>query len=99
MAATMWCWLSISVPSRSRAQSRRSPTRSLLEWLERIAAGRLVETEERPGALHVVVERRYDLQRPAAGAGNPDGAGVEMQLARSEEHTSELQSLMRISYA
>src|SRR3546814_12241382 len=81
MAARMWCWLSISVPSRSRAQSRRSPTRSLLEWLERIAAGRLVETEERPGALHVVVERRYDLQRPAAGAGNPDGAGVEMQLA------------------
>src|SRR3546814_13749845 len=81
MAATMWCWLSISVPSRSRAQSRRSPTRSLLEWLERIAAGRLVETEDRPGALHVLVGRRYDLPRPAAGAGNPDGAGVELQLA------------------
>src|SRR3546814_5988667 len=29
-----------------------------------------------------------------AGGGHPDGCG-----ARSEEHTSELQSLMRISYA
>src|SRR3546814_6590921 len=29
----------------------------------------------------------------------PDSAGLRVQLPRSEEHTSELQSLMRISYA
>src|SRR3546814_9764619 len=29
----------------------------------------------------------------------PDGATVERMVDRSEEHTSELQSLMRISYA
>src|SRR3546814_2286981 len=32
--------------------------------------------------------------------GNPDfGSGVDWNFYRSEEHTSELQSLMRISYA
>src|SRR3546814_4689289 len=33
------------------------------------------------------------------GARHPRHADVEQQAARSEEHTSELQSLMRISYA
>src|SRR3546814_2111962 len=32
-------------------------------------------------------------------AGNADQADIDLELARSEEHTSELQSLMRISYA
>src|SRR3546814_2098458 len=49
------------------------------------------------------VEPRYgnlqpDLARPGCGSGHcsyPQTVG----LARSEEHTSELQSLMRISYA
>src|SRR3546814_6645462 len=35
-----------------------------------------------------------DVRRPTGGPGPPAGAGW-----RSEEHTSELQSLMRISYA
>src|SRR3546814_3453267 len=50
--------------------------------------------------------RGGDLQRHAASASHAParahlpGAGVECpQAARSEEHTSELQSLMRISYA
>src|SRR3546814_1075410 len=40
-----------------------------------------------------------DLQADALGAGHLvfEGAGLDHQ--RSEEHTSELQSLMRISYA
>src|SRR3546814_6043859 len=36
----------------------------------------------------------------AEGAGNEDKGNIELALVqRSEEHTSELQSLMRISYA
>src|SRR3546814_19712356 len=46
---------------------------------------------------------RYGATRVAAAfTGFADltlGAGAEAVLARSEEHTSELQSLMRISYA
>src|SRR3546814_8320936 len=36
---------------------------------------------------------------PEAGAGDRRDAGFFEELVRSEEHTSELQSLMRISYA
>src|SRR3546814_9156580 len=39
--------------------------------------------------------RQHADQEPAAGA----AAHLEVVAARSEEHTSELQSLMRISYA
>src|SRR3546814_6243697 len=35
----------------------------------------------------------------AKGARHPNGEGRDLRLQRSEEHTSELQSLMRISYA
>src|SRR3546814_3390639 len=57
--------------------------------LDAAAAGRArVE-----GARH----RRLHL-RAAAGA-HPAGAGVAVAAGRSEEHTSELQSLMRTSYA
>src|SRR3546814_2666262 len=35
----------------------------------------------------------------SGGNGAPKAPGDERRLARSEEHTSELQSLMRISYA
>src|SRR3546814_4513201 len=48
----------------------------------------------------------HRLQRCAAGDGRRTGADLDRQpdpvekgLGRSEEHTSELQSLMRISYA
>src|SRR3546814_1785694 len=34
-----------------------------------------------------------------AGTNTPLGAGIPVTCARSEEHTSELQSLMRLSYA
>src|SRR3546814_7008992 len=50
------------------------------------------------GDRHVV-----DVALAQPGAGDPQEPGVGLQLrdrgARSEEHTSELQSLMRISYA
>src|SRR3546814_2156251 len=38
---------------------------------------------------------RYSASRQHAG----DGLGIVSAIGRSEEHTSELQSLMRISYA
>src|SRR3546814_9915185 len=41
---------------------------------------------------------RGDLRRGRIDPGNHRGQAVELTL-RSEEHTSELQSLMRISYA
>src|SRR3546814_1628784 len=39
------------------------------------------------------------LRRPVQSARRPDLTGSPVPLWRSEEHTSELQSLMRISYA
>src|SRR3546814_4091505 len=45
--------------------------------------------------------RQHRIARPAQalqGAGHPGGGGTAVG-PRSEEHTSELQSLMRISYA
>src|SRR3546814_1090905 len=55
-------------------------------------AGRLAESE-RGGLRHRLVGQRGRARDDADAAGPIDVAG------RSEEHTSELQSLMRISYA
>src|SRR3546814_10551962 len=52
--------------------------------------------EDRPAALH----RLYDLVRQdQQDQESRIGPHPRRKLARSEEHTSELQSLMRISYA
>src|SRR3546814_6980403 len=72
------------------------------------AANRQASAAPTESGPAVLIERTRDhlqltLNRPA----NRNGMTVEMrdalcealQLARSEEHTSELQSLMRISYA
>src|SRR3546814_2452721 len=70
-----------------------------------------VEIEVRLQMGRQGVERRLHLRviRPAGGGarfqaakeGGAEGVGGKeaVQVARSEEHTSELQSLMRISYA
>src|SRR3546814_1435612 len=65
------------------------------------ADARLVEVEARFDAVvataHGEVTHRH---RRHVEAGDRQGAGEALQLeARSEEHTSELQSLMSISYA
>src|SRR3546814_8927994 len=60
----------------------------------------LQDGERRPGSRRRPVARSRD--RPAARRRCLDHAHhalVEYQCGRSEEHTSELQSLMRISYA
>src|SRR3546814_4207031 len=46
-----------------------------------------------------VVDQRMRLQRRLDLGGERFGGGCRGRVARSEEHTSELQSLMRISYA
>src|SRR3546814_9023856 len=51
-----------------------------------------------PGIGDVVVQAGLDDQVDGLLAGDPEPGGV-LAVARSEEHTSELQSLMRISYA
>src|SRR3546814_7130526 len=50
------------------------------------------------GAVGVAIGRFFD-EAGAPVAGSHDGRMVGISLDRSEEHTSELQSLMRISYA
>src|SRR3546814_9481563 len=47
-----------------------------------------------PGATTVSAHTLFDIVRKL-----PEGSQVSLSAARSEEHTSELQSLMRISYA
>src|SRR3546814_4791065 len=59
---------------------------------------------QREGALQALQCRRHGLLRrhlavEIAGDQMHHGFGVGLGLERSEEHTSELQSLMRISYA
>src|SRR3546814_3932738 len=61
---------------------------------------------EAEGFAGAVRQHAQDLRRPGIGAGGPEdprgavpAAGEDPQQGRSEEHTSELQSLMRISYA
>src|SRR3546814_5251057 len=60
-----------------------------------LPAGRAVGRPAGHGGEHAGVERGADGQLRAG----PRRARLRLPLVRSEEHTSELQSLMRISYA
>src|SRR3546814_3487596 len=62
---------------------------------------RSVDIKQRQACVAGGKRPRHGQANTLAGAGNEhDFAGKIMKsLARSEEHTSELQSLMRISYA
>src|SRR3546814_2586629 len=66
-------------------------TRELLDADVLDSPGCLILDVRIPGASGL------DLQRQVAGNGNPKP--IIFLTGRSEEHTSELQSLMRISYA
>src|SRR3546814_3620043 len=62
----------------------------------------LFRSPRRPGAGRVSPGRARECRKRAAGSsgGAPAEDGTScVRAARSEEHTSELQSLMRISYA
>src|SRR3546814_6608498 len=72
---------------------RDCPDAALLAWMEREEL--LFRRLER----HIVAER-ISSGFLAAGGADVDGfLGFSLSVQRSEEHTSELQSLMRISYA
>src|SRR3546814_4727147 len=85
------------------APARSGPgRRALARHLARTARGRALHAGKlaRSPAARCLLAARLDLRelrrgrRPGAGVGRLGG-----WLPRSEEHTSELQSLMRISYA
>src|SRR3546814_10164295 len=81
-------------PRAARDRGRR-PGRLLPDTrARRLAPRRLLYQPARHRRKPVVDAADADLSRSDAGPSPPDRA-----RARSEEHTSELQSLMRISYA
>src|SRR3546814_6734311 len=60
-------------------------------------ANKVLDPPERRGARQILIRRELgEIERPIIRRG---GRKHEPLLERSEEHTSELQSLMRISYA
>src|SRR3546814_4087098 len=90
----------VDVRQLSQPPSAQRPLSGLLG-----RAARLVEASRRPGRS---LERRQEprsASRSASAAPEPPRptrspqSAREVERARSEEHTSELQSLMRISYA
>src|SRR3546814_19413590 len=82
-------FLMIRRPPRSTRTDTLFPYTTLFRSLGRVADGHAVEA---------VVMAVRDAE--VAAVGDPRGARARgPRLGRSEEHTSELQSLMRISYA
>src|SRR3546814_8697162 len=71
-----------------------------LEAVGDLRAGRLRAHVHEVGRLAALLLQQVDGGQREAGAVHHDAdVAVEMDVVRSEEHTSELQSLMRISYA
>src|SRR3546814_7502376 len=92
----------VALPAVGREQRHRAARQRAQPGQRAGMRGLAVEVPahiQLPGrALHVVHHQRETTLRfrSPIGVGRPGNAG---ELPRSEEHTSELQSLMRISYA
>src|SRR3546814_5774587 len=80
---------------RPGGQALPAAGRRLRRELQRLQFGRHLQPAQGAAADEPGAGARH---APAGGAGGPLRRPVR-QAARSEEHTSELQSLMRISYA
>src|SRR3546814_10787657 len=81
-------WASHPVASRGRLHGERKETRGPRDAFQR----------DRDRIIHSISFRR--LRHKTQVFLSPDGDHFRVRLThRSEEHTSELQSLMRISYA
>src|SRR3546814_3451377 len=80
---------SLDIERRRQARRTQTPPSRLHRAVARIASGQLRQHAGRHGNMFAFAQKFQLAQR---------GIGCEAQL-RSEEHTSELQSLMRISYA
>src|SRR3546814_8165373 len=63
-----------------------------------VRASRYNPRHHRPGKVHRPKTGREPLHKPTLPP-VPVGSQMKCHIERSEEHTSELQSLMRISYA
>src|SRR3546814_1889215 len=100
-------WLASAPPHPLPSQGRellqeqrvdRSAAGQRVKLLQQAGAGAQHVVNAQPGALAQVVQRLDPRRRGAFRTEVGDAAGIDPQV-RSEEHTSELQSLMRISYA
>src|SRR3546814_20047065 len=96
----LFFFLMIRRPPRSTRTDTLFPYTTLFRSLERLGGGQIGDrgAEEKAGQHLVLRKRRNACEGdfgPQAGARDADGGGQ----TRSEEHTSELQSLVRISYA
>src|SRR3546814_5048203 len=93
--------------SEQAGQARGSDLRPVLRLVRRFRlgeGGRLARRRLRTGgdlhqAAQLCLERVQIPSGKLRAAGELDGARIDGAYVRSEEHTSELQSLMRISYA
>src|SRR3546814_7935179 len=94
-----------TAPARGAAPSRRSRSRPIAERLPLGLFGAIPPgaAEDIRDAFGIVGPVADEQRVPACVMrGLPEGVGIGFKqdfLFRSEEHTSELQSLMRISYA
>src|SRR3546814_13301377 len=83
------------------------PTRLASDLVDQLIERRRIDAGDRllfryqPLVRHIDRDLERGLGRPLAGARleHPELALLHREFDRSEEHTSELQSLMRISYA
>src|SRR3546814_2663010 len=92
-----FCFLMIRRTPRSTRTDTLFPYTTLFRSLEHVLDLKLFERSTRAIALTSAgTELRDRIQRPIADL---EEAYRSMEDLRSEEHTSELQSLMRISYA
>src|SRR3546814_8094615 len=89
-------------PTRTAAEQARAKAAGETQvWPVKTNAGFLARAARHPDFVEGnidtgFIERHADQLIPPA---EPDEAVLSAAAARSEEHTSELQSLMRISYA
>src|SRR3546814_9233381 len=82
-----------------RRPPRSTRTDTLFPYTTLFRSGFFVDTDGKKGLSGKVVTRAGASLARAFIAGTISGISQTVENTRSEEHTSELQSLMRISYA
>src|SRR3546814_5721212 len=102
MCVLLFFFLRIRRPPRSTRTATLFPYTTLFRSAG-IADEFLGERRRRPCAVAPSVGKRFEAEKTDMPRGNIASVvatlAVPFMLLRSEEHTSELQSLMRISYA
>src|SRR3546814_5356814 len=90
-----------NAPSDVERKRRAGRATAITAWLRDNAAGAQLEIRRRncPGRLRAGGRHMENHSADARSCGNKPAASLAQSGKRSEEHTSELQSLMRNSYA